>query len=639
MRHVAFALNHRFVHPCAVAILSILRHNDPESLTFHIVGEDLDDGDTSILETLVRGFSSNIAFYTVPEALLRGYEVKWERKRLSKVVFYRCLFASILPEEISTVLYLDCDLLVLAPLDDLWLVNLRDKALAAVPDAYPVNTKHCERLGYPVSDNYFNGGVLLLNLFYWREHSLEQQCKAFYNAHADKLLYNDQDLLNGLLHNRKILLDMRWNVQENAYRLPKGDATGAFSPCPFLKTLESPFILHYSGRKPWQYHCMHPFRQLYFTYENLLPGIKARAHGRPESFLRHFHLLPYTLGWKRQKYRKIRYVPTLASRIGSSLGDPLISIIVPMYNVEAYVAKCIHSLRLQTYTRIEVLIVDDASTDRSYEVCKAAIGDDQRFKLARSPINKGVAETRNKGLALASGEYIGFVDPDDWIEPDMYESLYHGCVKNGTDIAQCGCYQYTRSGIKPHCAVKRTITLSTRTALKLLFKDHIVKNYLWNKLFKSTLFEGLQFPAGHTFEDLLIMSTLFERAKKVCLTDVIGYHYVERYDSIVATAFRENQLTDYLDALSVKRKHAQALGLWMDADRFLAHTCLKFLNNGLVENNCESELQTLKTYLRDEVDGCRLWLTAPFLALRRLFCLHAFGMYKTITLWLKHKRK
>ena len=301
MKHIVFTIDSRFVCPCAVAMVSALQNNRGDELFFHIVAQQLPEEECGRLIRIVERYDAQIRFYDVPDEKIRGYELRWEKQRLSKVVFYRCVLASILPLQVTKVLYLDCDLLVLSSLDELWDTDLGGVALAVVPDAYTVNVRHCQRLGYDAADNYFNGGVLLLNLAYWRGHGLEQQCKHFYQAHADRMLYNDQDLLNGMFHGHKVLLDMKWNVQESAYRISqKGLADD--SPL-YMETLKHPSILHYSGRKPWQYHCMHPLRMLYFEYERQLPEAWRKETDKWWVRLHRFiHLLPYTLRLKENKY-------------------------------------------------------------------------------------------------------------------------------------------------------------------------------------------------------------------------------------------------------------------------------------------------------------------------------------------------
>lgn len=305
MKHIAFTIDRKFVRFCAVTMVSAMKNDNPEDLTFHIIANDLLEDDCGILSELAQTYHSHIAFYQVPPIKLDGYTIRWEGKRLSNVVFYRCLLASVLPESVSKVLYLDCDVLVLQSLDDLWRTDIEDKALAAVPDSFQVNSAYCNRLEYDISYNYFNGGVLLLNLDYWRLHHLEEQCKVFYQAYPDKILCNDQDLLNGLLYNQKVLVDMKWNVQESAYRIPKGK-TSRWRPA-YIEMLLHPAILHYSARKPWQYHCMHPLRHLYMEYQKLTPWKNEHVlnHCGPRIH-RFIHLLPYTLRLKKMKYLDIQ---------------------------------------------------------------------------------------------------------------------------------------------------------------------------------------------------------------------------------------------------------------------------------------------------------------------------------------------
>ena len=137
-------------------------------------------------------------------------------------------------------------------------------------------------------------------------NALIRRLKAYYKDNPERVLYNDQDLLNGLLHEHRVLVDMKWNVQEGAYRVPKGK-TADWCP-PYIDTILHPAILHYSSRKPWQYHCMHPLRHLYFEYQDLTPwkGENVLNNWKPRLH-RFIHFLPYTLGLKRSKYLNLFY--------------------------------------------------------------------------------------------------------------------------------------------------------------------------------------------------------------------------------------------------------------------------------------------------------------------------------------------
>ena len=303
MKHIVLTIDRNFARYCAVTMVSALRNDAPQDLTFHIIANDLAAEDRLALEALAHGYGAGICFYAVPGELLEGYSVRWCKKRLSMVVFYRCCLPSVLPAEIDKVLYIDCDMLVLRPLDELWNTPLDAAALAAAPDSAEQNPKHPERLGYDAKYNYFNGGMLLINLKYWREHNVEQRCKDFYQKYPDRILMNDQDLLNGLLYDKKVLVDISYNLQEGAYRLPKGKKRDCVPND--ISTLRSPGILHYSGRTPWQYHCMHPLRHLFFEYQEFTPWREEYLQRWTTKLHRFVHMLPYTLGLKSEKYIRL----------------------------------------------------------------------------------------------------------------------------------------------------------------------------------------------------------------------------------------------------------------------------------------------------------------------------------------------
>lgn len=321
-------------------------------------------------------------------------------------------------------------------------------------------------------------------------------------------------------------------------------------------------------------------------------------------------------------------------------GDsPLISIIVPVYNVEPYVGQCVRSLREQTYKNIEVIMVDDGSTDNSYEVCRAAIDGDERFNLLRNPVCKGVSAARNIGLEQAKGDLLGFVDPDDWIEADLYESLYGMYRASGADIVQCGYCYHLKDGRVEMNTAKRDEIFDRHTALELLFQDRLIKSYVWNKLYRRSLFDGIAFPEGRTFEDILTLPKVFERANSVCVIADVKYHYVEHARGIVFQAFRKNRWDDYLYALNKKYEYAKQWGVWKDSDRFLANMYLRILDRHLVYSNSTTSQQDLLKSLDENINGLHLLRLSPYLAMRRFLCLHGFVFYRCLTkLCFKLKR-
>ena len=244
MMHIALTIDSKFVRYCAVTIVSILENNDPKDIMLHIVSGHLPKEDVLTLSQVAEKYGTSIAFYYIPHEKLQNYEVKWQKQRLSMVVFYRCVLASILPSTISRVIYLDSDTLVLGSLKELWDTNLNQLALAGVQDTVSPNPSYFERLQYAPSYNYINGGVLLLNLAYWRKHNIEQQCIKYYQQYPDRIILNDQDILNALLYDQKVLIDIKWNVQDDFYRNNRYTSP-AWKPS-YTDAILHPIILHLS---------------------------------------------------------------------------------------------------------------------------------------------------------------------------------------------------------------------------------------------------------------------------------------------------------------------------------------------------------------------------------------------------------
>lgn len=206
---------------------------------------------------------------------------------------------------------------------------------------------------------------------------------------------------------------------------------------------------------------------------------------------------------------------------------PLISIIVPVYNVKDYLEKCLQSICGQTYRNLEIILIDDGSSDGSGELCDTFAQRDERIKVIRQA-NAGQSAARNRGLAVAQGEYLGFVDGDDWIEPDMYGFLYRLLKENEADISICSHYRDKGGKSVAKYASGEQFAFARDEGIRELVVDKHVRNYMWDKLFKRQLFTGISFPVGHVFEDLAICYKLFYAAEKVVVQDSPKYHYVIR---------------------------------------------------------------------------------------------------------------
>jgi glycosyltransferase involved in cell wall biosynthesis len=212
----------------------------------------------------------------------------------------------------------------------------------------------------------------------------------------------------------------------------------------------------------------------------------------------------------------------------------LLSIIIPVYNVEQYLRRCLESVLNQVYKNLDIILIDDGSTDSSGNICEEYQRTDDRISVIHKK-NSGLADARNTGLLVARGELIGFVDSDDWIEHDMYESMTAKYFETHSDIIACGYYSCTETKTTKYIWNRNIDTSKILTPLEAL--DFLLKNGMfnvaWNKIYTKTLFANLFFPSGKICEDSYIMYRLLLKANKIYLIDECKYYYFNRGGSII----------------------------------------------------------------------------------------------------------
>lgn len=202
----------------------------------------------------------------------------------------------------------------------------------------------------------------------------------------------------------------------------------------------------------------------------------------------------------------------------------LISIIIPIYNVEAYLRECLNSVMAQTYGEWECIMVDDASTDGSHAIAEEYCSKDSRFRLLSHPENRGLSEARNTGIDVAKGRYLTFVDSDDYIVEDFLQKAI--AQVNDADIV---CLAYIGEN-------SRAGTFSaTETIRRMLYQNHGVNSSIWGKVFDAHLFDSLRFTPGRTYEDLDLMDRIVSQAMRVTVLNHEGYFYRQRPGSILHT--------------------------------------------------------------------------------------------------------
>lgn len=240
------------------------------------------------------------------------------------------------------------------------------------------------------------------------------------------------------------------------------------------------------------------------------------------------------------------------------MSQPILSIIVPVYNVQEYLDACINSLLSQTYERIEIILVDDGSTDDSGRICERYAGLDSRIRLIHKE-NGGLSDARNAGIEIAKGEYIGFVDSDDWISTKMYEVLLRNLEVSKADIAVCERVAVYPDRMEDCGGTDSICVLNQEESLDILYANKKYGSYACNKLFRKELFKSIRFPKGRLFEDIYIMHELFGLANRVVFIDTGLYFYLQRPNSIVNSNNLDNW-EEYVDALVFKRNARYSVG-------------------------------------------------------------------------------
>lgn len=223
----------------------------------------------------------------------------------------------------------------------------------------------------------------------------------------------------------------------------------------------------------------------------------------------------------------------------SQMSDTEISIIVPIYNVADYLDKCISSILGQTYDRLQIILVDDGSTDQSPQICDNYKEKDMRITVIHKP-NEGLVSARKAGIRAATGDYIGYVDADDWIEPDFYESMINDLIRYHVDMVETD--HFIHAGTKSN-RIKSRLPYGRHDTKEIIpvmlcdkeFNECRLRPYLWSKLFKRSILTNHQRCVDETIccgEDIAVTYPYILEAQSIYLSDYAGYHYVQRQDSM-----------------------------------------------------------------------------------------------------------
>lgn len=259
---------------------------------------------------------------------------------------------------------------------------------------------------------------------------------------------------------------------------------------------------------------------------------------------------------------------------------PLISVIVPVYKVEAYIDKCIASITAQTYPNLEILLVDDGSPDNSGAICDAWAAKDSRIRVIHQE-NGGGGKARNAALDIATGELLAFVDSDDYIAPGMFRHLYD-LMQDGADIAECGYLETSDDNARFEENSTGITVYEPVDAMREHIRDTVFRQLIWNKLYRREVAEGVRFPIGTKIDDEFFTYQLLGNAKKLVRSERICYAYRQQSDSVMHQTFSIKRV----ESLRAKQERLEYLKQRMpqlenEAKEDLVMTCLYVMQGSL----------------------------------------------------------
>ena len=269
---------------------------------------------------------------------------------------------------------------------------------------------------------------------------------------------------------------------------------------------------------------------------------------------------------------------------------PAISIIVPIYKVEKYLNRCIDSILAQSFTDYELILVDDGSPDNCPDICDDYVNQDSRIKVIHKE-NGGLSDARNAGIALAQGEFLGFVDSDDYIEPDMYETLYNDINHFNADISICDFTIVTENEIKKYVSKNVHWSMTGNEAVYYLIGKNLFTVNVWNKLYRKSLFNNIRYPNNCLYEDFHIMYKLLYKANVVVYNSVSKYNYFQRSNSIMGKTLSMpigkdkikalEEMTTFFQNCNIENKNEILIGI----AKYLLNDIYKMIGHNTLTSN------------------------------------------------------
>lgn len=284
----------------------------------------------------------------------------------------------------------------------------------------------------------------------------------------------------------------------------------------------------------------------------------------------------------------------------------MISIIIPVYNVEAYLNRCVESVVNQSYADLEIILVDDGSPDNCGAMCDTWAKKDQRIKVVHKT-NGGLSDARNAGLEVATGEYVGFVDSDDWIEKDMYQDLLESIQKGDAELAVTGINRtYDNGYSRIQFAWDQPFIITGDKIIQAYLQQGTFSTAAWDKLYIKSLFDNRRFPVGKQFEDAPVIFDILCNIDRLAVVGKPQYNYFQRANSITGKKFSEHKLDHYFFSEEIRdRVRAEYPKYEKEADVFWGCKICEILYT-LYESPNKEDFPEERKLLFQELD--KVWM-------------------------------
>ena len=470
--NIVYTLNDKFVPQVAAGICSICENNQTENITFYLISDRISKKHQQQLKKFVAGYGQKLQIVEIGD-VKQYFEFEFDTTGWNPIVLTRLVLDKLLPNNVDRILYLDGDTIVRDSLAELYHTDMGKSVIGA---SIEPTADQARKQTLHLQGAYYNAGVLLIDMYKWRQEKTGQKILNYYAAHNGKLFANDQDAINGALKNEIYTLAPKYNFCNIYYQYPYKflqklvKPATYFSELDFADSVQNPVIIHYLGEeRPWRAGNTHRYRddykyylsktpwkdtpdeagwQTYFIFWNLFNTLT-----RPFPNLRYqiiTSLIPFVLQQRAKQNRQTSHGggqhneaqsgTFVVHSHGKTPNSPKVSILIPAYNAEKLVHKAIDSALAQTHSNIEIIIINDGSTDDTWHILQEYQQKYPQKITIFSQKNKGLGATRNLLLKKATGDYIINLDSDDWLKPD-YAEVMLSALGTG-DIAICGFERY-----------------------------------------------------------------------------------------------------------------------------------------------------------------------------------------------------